>query len=104
VDLREGGHPRYMTREEVAEVLEYPFVTLGSHTRNHPILPECDNDEKRREIIGGKEDLESWYDIEIDRFAYPVGRVDSVSQNIVRESHEYAVTATLPCPFRLRSP
>ena len=49
------------------------FVNFQSHTLFHPILPNCTDEEAKREIINSKLILESDYKLRINAIAYPNG-------------------------------
>ena len=65
-----------MTTAQLRELADAPGVTLGGHTRTHPILAVLDEESARAEIVGGKQDLEGLVQKELRLFAYPNGRRD----------------------------
>jgi glycosyltransferase involved in cell wall biosynthesis/peptidoglycan/xylan/chitin deacetylase (PgdA/CDA1 family) len=85
-------------------------VTLGSHTRTHPLLSSISGDEIRAELRGSREDLQREVGCFVPVFAYPSGDADETSETIVREEgFELAFTTdvghnALPLvrPLRLR--
>lgn len=66
--------PRHlmMTREQVA-TLHAAGLTIGAHTRNHPILRLLDADRVAQEITRGKTDIEAIIGAPVTLFAYPNG-------------------------------
>lgn len=44
-----------------------------SHTRSHPALPRCPDDEAWREIAGSRDEVEALLGSSCDHFAYPAG-------------------------------
>jgi peptidoglycan/xylan/chitin deacetylase (PgdA/CDA1 family) len=64
-----------MTSEQVVEMAQNPLITIGGHTRNHPILASLTPREAEEEIVKGKQDLEQTIGKEITTFAYPNGRL-----------------------------
>lgn len=83
---------RFMTSVELQELVADPLVTIGAHTWTHPVLPEItDPDEIDRELIGGRDVLESTLGISIDRFAYPYNEWDDEVRGRVDDAYEYAV-------------
>lgn len=62
-----------LTDDEVRAMLDSGVWALGSHTVTHPPLPTLNDAEKRAEIVGGKEQLESRFNTLVDTFAYPFG-------------------------------
>ena len=63
-----------LTNAQLRELATSEGVTIGGHTRSHPILASLDRDQARVEIAGGKYDLENILQQEIDLFAYPNGK------------------------------
>lgn len=51
-------------------------ITIGAHTRLHPILASSMNEPAETEIRGSREDLETLLQRPVDLFAYPNGRPD----------------------------
>ncbi|MES2847983.1 MAG: polysaccharide deacetylase family protein [Bacteroidota bacterium] len=62
-----------LTIEQVKEISTNNFVSIGSHSVSHPILPRCTNEESNYEIRRSKEVLEEWTNKEIKHFAFPNG-------------------------------
>lgn len=62
-----------MTRDQVC-TLRAAGMSVGAHTRMHPILANIDPGAARAEIDGGREELESILRDRIEVFAYPNGR------------------------------
>lgn len=50
-----------------------PWVDFQSHTRFHPILPQCDDTTAHDEIAGSRAELEEKYGIGVYALAYPNG-------------------------------
>lgn len=66
----------YATRDALsaAEIRAMlPFVTIGSHSRFHPILPRCDDALCENEIAGSKTELERLTGCTVRHFALPNG-------------------------------
>lgn len=87
----ESGVPK-MTAKQLADLVDSSLVTIGNHTYSHADLTDISPDDKREEIVRGKEKLEDRFGVDIDKFAYPWGRYDVETVDIVRETHDYAVT------------
>jgi len=60
-------------------------VTLGSHTRTHPILTQLPPDRIREEVRGSQQDLEREIGVALPIFCYPNGDHDSTVMTILRE-------------------
>lgn len=63
-----------MSSEQLQRLAASRGVTIGGHTRSHPILASQSPAESQAEIEGGKADLESILQCELELFAYPNGR------------------------------
>jgi peptidoglycan/xylan/chitin deacetylase (PgdA/CDA1 family) len=66
----------YATRQaldahEIREMM--PYVDFQAHTRFHPVLPMCTDEEAYDEICGCKSDLEASFSLDIYALAYPHG-------------------------------
>lgn len=63
-----------MSSDQLRDMADTPGVTIGGHTRTHPILASQTLEESRVEIEGGKSDLEEIVQRELTLFAYPNGK------------------------------
>jgi peptidoglycan/xylan/chitin deacetylase (PgdA/CDA1 family) len=71
-------------------------VTLGAHTRTHPLMNRVSLDEVRAEAVGSLRDLEREIGSALPVFAYPSGGLnDEIVQLLEREGFALAFT-TLP--------
>ena len=62
-----------MMDENEIKTLHQSNITIGAHTKSHPILAELSREESHREISGSKEQLENIINCNVDYFAYPNG-------------------------------
>lgn len=69
-------------------------MEIGSHTRNHVNLCECDPDTAREEIAGSKRELEQALGIEVRSFCYPYGEHRAEHAQMVRDAG-YAMGTTI---------
>jgi peptidoglycan/xylan/chitin deacetylase (PgdA/CDA1 family) len=60
-----------LTVDELKQISKSEYITIGSHTVNHVITPNCTDEELTRELIESKRKLEEWTGKKIDAFAYP---------------------------------
>jgi peptidoglycan/xylan/chitin deacetylase (PgdA/CDA1 family) len=84
-----------MTWDQARDLSHDPLVTIGAHTRTHPILSRLDPDRLQEEVLGGKVDIESRLGLPVTEFAYPNGRridIDDRSIALVRNAFRTAVT------------
>lgn len=79
---------RPLTAEDVTRLDSSPFVEVGAHTVNHPVLSARSADEQRIEIGCDKEALEELCGRPITWFSYPYGKLSDYTHetvSIVRE-------------------
>ena len=71
-------------------------MTIGGHTETHPILTKVDIEQARRQIVDGRNTLETIIDSPVRLFAYPNGRpgIDFGPQH-VRLARELGFDAAL---------
>jgi peptidoglycan/xylan/chitin deacetylase (PgdA/CDA1 family) len=62
-----------LTVKQLRQLASHPLVTIGAHTERHTNLARASEDEVRREMIAGRQFLESILQREIAHFAYPFG-------------------------------
>lgn len=84
---------QFMSTAQAERLVDDEFVTVGNHTRTHPYLSRIGNEEElENQIRGGKDRLESMLGTEVTRFAYPRGDYTEEAVELVRESHDLAVS------------
>jgi peptidoglycan/xylan/chitin deacetylase (PgdA/CDA1 family) len=67
------GDFRLLSWEQV-RALHAAGMTIGSHTLTHPIVTRLPEEQRRREILGGREACERALGVPCDTFAYPNGQ------------------------------
>jgi peptidoglycan/xylan/chitin deacetylase (PgdA/CDA1 family) len=82
-----------MSREQILTLIEDGFE-LGSHTRSHAALTTISLEEARREVAGGKRDLENLLQRPVRSFAYPFGDFNLEVTALVREA-EFTTARTV---------
>ena len=65
-----------LTTPQLRELAAARNITIGAHTRRHPILACASSDEAEAEIAGSRTDLEALLQKDVHLFAYPNGRPD----------------------------
>ncbi len=70
-------------------------MTIGAHTRTHPVLSLCTDEEARREIQEGKREIERALEKPIWAFAYPFGNPATMGDREFRLARE----AGFSCAF-----
>ena len=80
-----------MTKNELIKFKKY--ASIGSHSVNHPLLSNCNNEQVKFELENSKKILNDWK-LEINSsFAYPNGSYNNKTINIIKESnYKYAFT------------
>jgi peptidoglycan/xylan/chitin deacetylase (PgdA/CDA1 family) len=61
-------------------------MDIGFHTLHHPVLPRLDDDEARRALTEGRDELASYLGRTLDTFAYPHGKVDARTARLTAEA------------------
>ena len=69
-------------------------MEVGAHSRTHPRLPKCTDEELRAELAGSKADLEALTGAPVTQFCYPYGDLDTRVANAVRSAGYSAATTT----------
>lgn len=85
--LHKGPSP-FMDEKAVLKLKDNPYVEIGSHTINHPMLSRLDENEQRKEIVDGHTKLEELLGCRLKYFAYPHGgqaHFNETSRHIIRE-------------------
>jgi peptidoglycan/xylan/chitin deacetylase (PgdA/CDA1 family) len=70
-------------------------MSIGAHTRTHPILSLCSEEEARREIQESKSEIERTLEQPVWAFAYPFGNPSTMGEREVRLARE----AGFACAF-----
>ena len=84
-----------LSDEEVLKLKESSYIALQSHTRFHPILTKCSDEDANDEISLSKKYLEKKYSLNITGFAYPNGNYGEREVEMVRAAgYKYALTTT----------
>lgn len=70
-------------------------IEFGAHTHSHPRLDRLPPDELEREIVESKAIIEDKLGHEVNHFAYPYGRHNDVSAEMVSRTYSSACTTYL---------
>ena len=85
-----------MTVQDLCEISKSKYITIGSHTVTHPILPMCSDEESLYEIRESKRKLESVLHNQVDHFAYPNGDFSLREVNYLKNSGYSLAFSTIP--------
>jgi len=72
--------------------LDEKLITIGSHTANHAITKDLNEEALRLEIVKPQELLEDKLDRPVKHYCYPNGYFDSATMDIVKSTYQSAVT------------
>ncbi len=83
-----------MTIPDVKKLAEYDFITIGSHTVNHVITPNCTAAELEYELAESARKLEMWTGRKITHFCYPNGDISGGEKDLLKKTgYRYAAAA-----------
>ena len=74
------------------ENLDANLITIGSHTSTHIDLPQANPERLDRELLRGKEIIESRLNRKVEHFAYPNGNFNELVLPFVKKYYSSAVT------------
>ncbi|WP_418892370.1 polysaccharide deacetylase family protein [Limibacterium fermenti] len=82
-----------MTEENIQGLSKSKYITIGSHTVSHPILPNCEEKELRYELSESKQKLQEMLHSVVNSLAYPNGDYnDDVIEECKRAGYIMAFT------------
>ncbi len=82
-----------LTKKELQQIAQTPYVHIGSHTVTHPILSKCNDDTAAYELSTSKKQLEEWLGKPVDHFAYPNGNYTPREiRNLKKDGYKLAFT------------
>ncbi|MEO8768965.1 MAG: polysaccharide deacetylase family protein [Ferruginibacter sp.] len=85
-----------LTIDELKEISNNGFVSIGSHTVTHPILIQCSDEQAAFEIRESKKILEGWLHKDVAHFAYPNGLYNKREINFLKDSGYRTAYTTIP--------
>ncbi|NJN27828.1 MAG: polysaccharide deacetylase family protein [Cyclobacteriaceae bacterium] len=86
-----------MNWDEIKELAQSPWVTIGAHTVHHPALNQLNATENVEECLGSKERLEAKLNHPVEHFSYPFGSANEVGERefiIIKEMGFRTATTT----------
>jgi peptidoglycan/xylan/chitin deacetylase (PgdA/CDA1 family) len=87
--------PRYMTWEQIQEMAQ-AGMSMESHTKTHSDLQNRDRDSLVYELQGSFESLQYYTGRSSRIFAYPAGRYDDMTMQVLRELSVWMAVSTRP--------
>lgn len=80
---------------KLKELYNTGLVEIGSHSVNHPHLPDLSTEEIEYELSKAKEILESIINDKVISFAYPFGEYNAMVLGIIKKYYKYARATNL---------
>ena len=87
-----------MTKDELLEFAKCKFITIGSHSVNHPVTINCADHEIEFEYTESKTILENWLKREVHYFAFPNGNYNSIDIHYLNKAN-YRMAFTTKSEF-----
>jgi peptidoglycan/xylan/chitin deacetylase (PgdA/CDA1 family) len=85
--------PPVLRPDEIADLDRGSTFRFEAHTITHPNLMKIDRDEAMREIVGSREELESWLGRSVRGFCYPAGLFTAQDRELVANAgYSWATT------------
>ena len=85
-----------LTIDELKEVANGNYVSIGSHTVTHPILSKCNDNTAAYEITESRKILEQWLNRPVTHFAYPNGDYGNREINTLKDAGYEIAFSTIP--------
>ncbi len=83
-----------MTIDDVKKLAQNELITIGSHTVNHVIAPNCTDEELEYELSESKKKLEEWTGRKIDHFCFPNGDLSGREETLLKKTgYRFAAAA-----------
>lgn len=83
-----------LSDDEIKIMLQSGLIEIGSHTLNHANLPNLNDEEKNRQILHSKEQIEKIFGIQCTSFAYPFGFFNEKCVSLVKDAN-YQIATTV---------
>jgi len=80
------GGERYVSWEQLREMMASGLVLLGDHTLNHPSLPSLSKEQEFNQIVSAKKIIEENTGAKVSFFAYPYGSSNANAKQVLKEN------------------
>ncbi|MCF6297595.1 MAG: polysaccharide deacetylase family protein [Flavobacteriaceae bacterium] len=74
----------YLNKDELKQISSSGLIELGNHSRNHYLLSSISEEQQRKEILGGKEDLMKEGLLLCNIFSVPFGGYNSINKTSLK--------------------
>lgn len=91
----ELNNEKMLSDEQIKIMIESGLIEIGSHTLDHVNLPKVNKEEKEKQLLESKKQIENIFNIKCDSFAYPFGFYDKDSVEIVKNVGYTNATTTV---------
>ncbi len=82
-----------MDTPTLKRLLQEKWFTIGSHSKTHRILTELSPEERMKELVESKQDLENLFGVKVRYLAYPAGRLNQETvEDVKRAGYDLAFT------------
>jgi peptidoglycan/xylan/chitin deacetylase (PgdA/CDA1 family) len=92
----------FLDWEEISALDRHPLVTIGAHSRSHPLLTTLPLDEAREEMDASRRVLQERLGHPVEAFSYPYGAHSFRLRRAVREAGFRHAFTTRPRPIGRR--
>lgn len=72
-DFIRKNNKKFMNEFDLKKLSKNQLVNIGSHSKSHPRLTQCNDNDLKKEIFESKKYLEDILGKEVNKFAYPHG-------------------------------
>ncbi len=86
---------KMLSNEQIKEMINSGLIEIGSHTLDHVNLPKLTKEEKEKQILESKKQIEDIFNIQCLSFAYPFGFFDNQDIEILQNSSYSNATTTV---------
>ena len=91
----ELNNEKMLSDEQIKTMIESGLIEIGSHTLDHVNLPKLNKEEKEKQLLESKKQIENIFGTKCDSFAYPFGFYDEDSVKIVENIGYTNATTTV---------
>lgn len=87
--------PGFLSKQNLRNLHNNPFCTIGSHTMTHPYLTRISKSEMRYEVLGSKKELENILGDPVEHFSFPFGDRNRKITDFVHKNYKFVATSAI---------